>query len=151
MPELLDALTKEVEASPRRGVLRTLASVGLGAIIGARGAPSIEARRKGKNGNKGKNRCEKCPSCDACPNCDECSRTCSVVLTGVGGEKICAESFSWADCRLPCTSNSQCRDRDPNHPHCVVEQESLATGEKLTLGCKGSPPGMCGAAIACVS
>lgn len=151
MPELLETFTREIGSSPRRGVLRVLVAVGAGGVIGALNAPTANAKKKGKskNKNKGKNkdkcRSEQRPNCDACPNGDECPSACSIVLTGVGGEKICAETYILPDC-TPCTAHGQC---DPFHPYCVTEAESLATGEKTTLSCKGTPPGMCVLASAC--
>jgi hypothetical protein len=56
MPGLLRVLTPGTGASPRRGVLRALATVGAGSILGGLGAPSAEAKRKGKNKNKNKNK-----------------------------------------------------------------------------------------------
>jgi hypothetical protein len=140
MPELLDALTRENGSSPRRGVLRTLATLGVGAFVGGRSAPSAEAKKKGKknkNKNKGKDRCA------------ECASSCNYVFSGPGGQKICAETVLLPASCTPCTSHSQCLAADGQFPYCISEQEDLATGEKVSAVCEGSPPGRCMVALAC--
>lgn len=140
MPESLNALTRDIGPSPRRGVLSVLATVGVGALFGGRGAPSAEAKKKGK---KGKDKCKKCPSCE------ECADFCQGVFIGAGGQRICADKGVRGDC-IPCSSNSDCIAVDSDYPYCVTEFEQLATGEKLPLSCEGSTqPGLCAVVYAC--
>jgi hypothetical protein len=146
MPALLGALTRDVGPSPRRGVLRALATMGVGAFVGSRGVPSAEAKKKGKKGNKnnGKDRCKQCPSCDECPS--SCPR-----LDRLTEGKICSIGAEGEACRT-CASNSECLSVSNRYRHCVVEEVDLATGETFPLACSGAPPGSgrCVAVLPCI-
>jgi hypothetical protein len=140
MPELLKIFTPGSGASPRRGVLRALATVGAGSILGGVYAPAAEAK------NKGKKRCKKCPSCDVCPH------ACDVVFSVAEGGKLCSTGYFDPGACRPCTSSSQCESIDGRYPYCITELETLPNRVKAPLACSGDEsPGRCAAALACVS
>jgi hypothetical protein len=142
MPGLLRVLTPGTGASPRRGVLRALATVGAGSILGGLGAPSAEAKRKGKNKNKNKNK-DKTKD-----RCAECSSICHFKFTLAGGHTTCG-NFPTTNC-IPCTSVEDCVDNNDDFLFCVTEVENLNTGQKNPFTCGGSPPGVCLNVLACI-
>lgn len=141
MPDFLKVLAPGTAASPRRGLLSALATVGVGSILGRLGAPSAEAKKKGKK-NKNKSKDNKK---DSCP---ECSSICHSKFTLAGGHTTCG-NFPITNC-APCTSIDDCVETDSDFPYCVTEVENLNTGEKVPATCGVSPPGVCLKVHACI-
>lgn len=141
MPELLRVLTLGTGASPRRGVLRALVTLGAGGILGGLSAPSADAKKKGKNKNKNKDKTK--------DRCAECSSICHFKFTLAGGHTTCGNFPTTSNC-TPCTSVEDCVEIDGNFPFCVTEIEDLNTGEKGPFTCGGSTPGICLNVLACI-